>query len=1589
MRSRRQNASDAVSVLGMDPWKDDRVRDFVAINTIQRLRAYHLPASAPMPVMDEVNAARARNLILLPRADPDYRPCLGEQPPSRAQLRARRRARERQEMRERHQEQKEEADGNGQSGSSPEYSSTSASSSCSSCDCSDVDGETASKNDATSSATNRSFHTDPATLTKQAGPRSPAAFCATATAARPAQCAIDRARSVFFGASSFTSSTSPRRLVNSPHVPLTPSMESTTTVAGRSGMHAPRSPQEASASTTTSPPLYASRTAQCRSGGEVTAVATEDGSAMSLPPAPSASSTARSLGTELDAYKEASSTPLRPPPLMRYTGVSAPLEVRETMQTTASADVDSNGRDESPNGSALLVPHEVAKPEADVPCESTPAKAAATAAPSVTERSPISLEATPAAVRPPSPRLAVAGRNAVTTPSQSHDRSSSNRSTDIKHTCDVCDAIVQYYQSMLTKGVVLDRYNHKDLAFVWWVLGRNMDVAALENRGPMRREALMITLRNFYYTLLSAEEAKAKAAAAEVEKSHTEGEGLEGICGAATSASPGDRASLTRSADTTATGGRQGVTEDAQEQWSRAGRKATGSSNNSEDTLADASVAIRSSRPRFRDTHADRTSAAAAVSIGHTDSSGVAGTGIFTMALKRSRRGKPLFSSHSGEEQHDAEHPVEEDGVVGVNESDGQESMPATSMRGRASVPSPSKKVLNKEIAAPQYRFRSASGDTRSRSTSAVGQGFAAAMREEHADETATSAAPVGVDDALGNEVDRLRVQAEGDTSSLASSANASRAGSVAQGSSAKVPRRHRRAAERDKAIEETWFSTRTGRRAAAIKAAAQLEHQGSADAMLYRKPMEAEPYADTSRAAKAAAVRGLKKEVSAIATVKELDAVAVAATPTIPASSSAASKMPRKKCTASKRTRSPSRENFPDEGPRSPGSRSSVASDAELTKEEERGRSAEAPHTVLRGSASKSKSCVTTSAKAHTTMNACHSPGKAAAPPSEATTTDAATGSTATTSKKGGRGEEHRGRPRGSFKLPRISSPATEDHVNSGLASVARSSQRRRDVGEPSTAALTGTLSETAACDRRTDTVGIRIAYPSSCAPSKAGESANPLGHPVCEVPLHLTPHERVVRTRIQQRMGVPLPAPPPRSTTGFISHDASLDAPQATVYSSYTFLLSSFRTAASTQNSHVNSDHEWRAITAPVLWYGQVISPVAADELATNDGSGASSRRLAREKTIAAACSEDVVLNGSAPSLATATTRAAVVPTRQRGGKRRIEGGVDPSLRGNVLWHDQVALERLVEGRLAQSAEPGQAAVCRVVESSQAKCGTSVAEILQVKEEHRGSSEEAEKTAGEAHVKPEVAVTALDVVSPVPPAGPSLAGEAAVSLNTTGRTGKDAAAPTEEAPAPEQHRCDSAQRAPMPQAFAFGDLPYAQQCLLVWSAAGLLERHVHQRQMAEMQRKRVLERCGRMATRRMAASVAGIERDRITNGDVHDIAKNAAAQFAGELRRGNGDSISSMSAEESDASGEERAVEKRIRSSALGRSRGMPRKVEAGDNLPCLRQVSDQSATSRSSSANSSSASSEERLRNAMRPLPRRAYDYWASYRCVSDNG
>ncbi|CAG9576543.1 conserved hypothetical protein [Leishmania major strain Friedlin] len=1548
MRSRRQAVSDTVGTLSMDPWNDDRVRDFVAINTIQRLRAYHLPTSAPMPVIDEVNTARALNLILLPRADPDYRPCLGEQPPSRTQLRARRRATARQERRERRQRQQEGAGRGGQGGCSPESPSTTASTSSSSDDGSNVDDDTAIEHGATLSMTNSSFSTDIATPTKPARPRSPVA----SGAAPSRQCAIDRARSLFFGALSFTSSTSPRRLVNSPHAPLTPSIASTTTIAGRSSMHVPRSPKEAFLSTTASPLSSDARAGQRRAGREVAAAATEEGLVTAMPTAPPALSATRSLGMELDAYIEANSTPLRPPPPMRYVGVSAEA------QTPVSAEANASESDVSANSSAVVGSHDASKSEADALCESTPTKT------------------TPAAARPPSPRLVRAEGGRTTTPPPSHGgggrRSSS---TDIMHTCDVCDAIIQYYQSMLTRGVVLDRYNHKDLAFVWWVLGRNMDVAALENRGPMRREALMITLRNFYYTLLTAEEARAKVAAGEAEKSHAEKKELAGTGVPAASAAPGVQMTLPRSADAAATGDQQAEAADTEEHSRCTSGKAAESSDNTADALADASVLRRSPRARSRGSHTASASAASAASGRQRDSLRAARTASGTAALKRSRLDTPLVSSGSDDEERDDEHLVEEDVGDGADE---QERLSVTPSRGRTSVPSPHKKLPHKEGTTLTARRRAVADGALGSSSSATGKGIAAALLAED-EETVMDVVAEGVDDALDKEADTLHSQTE--------SSVVSRAGSVAQSSTGEICRHHRRAAERSKAVEETWVSTRTGRRAAAVKAAAQLVHQGAADAMAHRKSTKAVPFTNASGTSRTAASKTLKQEASTTAAAKDAGATAVAVIPSAPAGGSATSKLQPKRRTGSKRARSPSRETSPGEGHRGRSSDSGGDSDMELTKAEAKGSNTEAPRMVSRVSASKSKSRAAVFTKASAVKAERVTPivhplsGKPTAPPFDAPTTTipGSVAAAATASKKGGRGEEHRGRPRGSFKIPRVDSSAREDQGNSLLASVTLSSQRRRDGGACSTAVFTGTSLETAAPHQRSDAVSMAVAPSSSSAPSKASEDAVPLKFPVYEMPLRLTPDQRAVRSRIQQRMGVPLPAPPPRSSAGSISYDSGIDAQWATVYSSYTFLLSSFRTATWTRISQGGGGHERRAITAPVLWYGQAISPVVAGRLTSTSSSGADHSRQVREKALAAMLSEDALVNGGAPSGAAAIATAAGTLTRQRGRKRRIEGGVDPSLRGNVLRHDQVALERLVKERVVQVAELRQAAVSRTVERGQGKCRASGSGTAQVKQEPRSGSEEEEKQDDEVHVlraKPAVGL-------PMSPTGVSPAVAATTPLDPAKRAGEGADATAEEALAPEQRRDNSAQLPLLPQASAFGDLPYAQQCLLVWSAAGLLERHIHRLQMEDARRERLLARCGRMATRRMAARVAAVIQGGIADGNACDNAEDAAAQLAGELRGGDEDRDSGASREDSDA------PEERTRSRILGLPSGTSRKADVEEHIDRLEHLSGRSASLRSPSAISSSASSEVRFHKSMRPLPRRVYDYWAAYRRAGDSG
>ncbi|KAG5501997.1 hypothetical protein JKF63_04268 [Porcisia hertigi] len=1555
MRSRRQIVSDVVSVPGMDPWKDDRVRDFVAINTIQRLRAYHLPAGAPMPAVQEVNTARARNLILLPRADPDHRPCLGEQPPSRPQQRGASKQETQGCCQAEQDSLGDDDDENAQRARSPNPASVPPSPSSTSGNEGDINGDFVERRGSAVSV----------------------------TATPSTQCAIDRARAVFFGASSFTSSTSPRRLVNSPHVMLTPSM----------------------ASTTTTPFSSEARVAgRRRCGGEVGTGTTGDVWVTAVPPAASSSSAARSLGIELDAYIESNSTPLRHPPLMRHAGPSDEVTKRDS--------------DVAPNNFAAAVAHEASKLETDGYRQSNPTKASETGTPFPLEEQPDSLETTPAAVRPLSPKPLDLEGNEATTPSHTHGcggggggggRSSSSCAADIVHTCDVCNAIIQYYQSMLTRGVVLDRYNHKDLAFVWWVLGCNMDVAALENRGPMRREALMITLRNFYYTLLSAEEAKTTAVAAA--KSPTEGKELEGTGSAATVAPPSGRATVPRAVGVTDTGDGRGMAEDMEPHTKRASSKVVMNSTDAGDALAPADATSQLSRNCSRDSHTANASVASAAPSRHKGCSRRLGTGGSATAMKLDRADNYLVASNS-----DDECSVEDCGGIGGTEADDQHAFPPMTTRGGTAIPPP-ENASNRASTAPRLRRGAVACNLPGCSSSAATQDLAAALQMEDAEETATVASQEGVDDAVASGADVFHKPIESNVVSPVSSPTASRACSVSQSSSGDVRRRRRCAAERNKAVEETWVSTRTGRRAAAIKAAAQLELQGCPDSMAHRKLTDALPSAKKTQVSRMTAAKLPKGEASATATLKEMDTTLVSVTPSVPACGDTASKAQRKKNAASKRARSPSLSTYPAEGNGNQGSDTDADRDGErMTGGEER-KSTEAPQIALQGHASKSKNRAAVTAKRPTPKSekanistlvttpmelvaaTISPPGTTTVPltdPTTATTTPAkaaaaaAAAAAATASKRSDRGEEHRGRPRGGLKTPRIDATAPEEEGNSVLASVAQNSQRRRDGRVFSTAVLRGTSSETAAPDQRSDTAGRAVGVSPPSALAKAGEDATPCRFPVCRIPLHLSPNERAVRSRIQQRMGVLLATASPRSSSGTASHDTSPDPQRTTVYSSYTFLLSSFKTATGTHISSGGDAAVPRAITAPVLWYGQAPPIVVANESTSTSSSGAGSSRPERETAVAAPFREDALPDRDAPTLSTAIATAAVPTTRQRGRRRRIEGGIDPCLRGNILRHDQIALERRVNDRVAQQVECQQAAESRVTQSGEEACCAVASNMAQVKRERRSSSEEKEGPGEKTHVVATAAeVAGSGVDSPAPATGSSFGTEAHVSFRAATKAEKIATNTTAgEAFLPEQHHRNSAQRTPSPQALAFGDLPYAQQCLLVWSAAGLLEQHVRQLCVAETRRERLLARCGRMATRRMAARVAAVAQGSTTEGNTRGTAEDATAQLASELGGSDAARDSGASGEEEDLSGDEQTAAN-SRCPVRGRPSEVSRKADGRDHPHRPGHGGDHSTTSRSSSAASSSTSSEERFRSAMRPLPRRVYDYWAAYRGHGDNG
>ncbi|ESL10857.1 hypothetical protein TRSC58_01403 [Trypanosoma rangeli SC58] len=306
------SVSDASDVSQMDPWKDDRCRDFVALNTIQRLRSYH--AEAMLPV-EPVNSLRAKNLILLPKTEPDAKTCETEE-----------------------------------------------------------------------------------------------------------GCAIDRARILFFGPTAFTSLTSQGRMTASPHA------------GGYSSSRSSFPPSEEMRKSspvkkvlqTTSVPLSPQPHDLGKQRDEVPATPGEGTS--------QSNAVGTQQGTHHDAF-EAGATPLRRP-INDTTTTPAPRPPELATGLVATCDEDRAHENEGTNS-----------------------------------------------------RHSTAGV--------------------VKFSCAIVEVIVAYYQSLLTRVVVLDRFNTKDLAFAWWVVGRNMDVAALHHyTGPMRRDSLVILLRHFYYELLNEQRPK-------------------------------------------------------------------------------------------------------------------------------------------------------------------------------------------------------------------------------------------------------------------------------------------------------------------------------------------------------------------------------------------------------------------------------------------------------------------------------------------------------------------------------------------------------------------------------------------------------------------------------------------------------------------------------------------------------------------------------------------------------------------------------------------------------------------------------------------------------------------------------------------------------------------------------------------------------------------------------------------------------------------------------------------------------------------------------------------------------------------------
>ncbi|CCW65005.1 unnamed protein product [Phytomonas sp. EM1] len=410
----RRSVLEGQGLSEMDPWKDDRCRDFIVLNTIQRLRAYHLPPEDPMPPVELINEARSRNLLMLPRAWPDYRPCMGE-----------------------------------------------------SCPLSDANKVTPGDNYVgREGGSEEADLLSPMPALESPGPSPPVASFDQSL------CGLDKAKLLFFGPQAFTSSTSPRHLIYTRHSRQTPSsardthdvsnglscgdhasgnVKGTTASAHRQGFRQPNHAKEAA----DQPQADLARKENDFDDIVPRSLNGELEGAQEVPP-PERQATPRTTGVETDAEGLNGMCSPPPPPPYEPRGRGERGDVEGDCHAGGCHCLHAGG------GEGPKSQDRVAKRDVDLEGRGREGK--------------------------PSPSTPPPGESPVRQ----------------QHPCEVVEALIAYYQSLLTRGVVLDRLNHKELAFAWWVVGRDMWMSVLDRPGLLRREALLITLRNFYYSLLSS-----------------------------------------------------------------------------------------------------------------------------------------------------------------------------------------------------------------------------------------------------------------------------------------------------------------------------------------------------------------------------------------------------------------------------------------------------------------------------------------------------------------------------------------------------------------------------------------------------------------------------------------------------------------------------------------------------------------------------------------------------------------------------------------------------------------------------------------------------------------------------------------------------------------------------------------------------------------------------------------------------------------------------------------------------------------------------------------------------------------------------